>query len=420
MNRPRFDTLPAWLEWQQSLSLKEIVLGLERVRTVGARLELLHPSCPVITVGGTNGKGSVIALLEAMLRAEGYKVGAFTSPHLLRYNERVRIAGVDVDDALFCQAFDAIDQARDDLPLTYFEFGTLAALSIFATQAVDIMLLEVGMGGRLDAVNAIDADVAVVTTVDIDHAEWLGSDRESIGREKAGILRATRPAICGDRQPPASLCEYAQQIGARLSVLGRDFEACPSENGMVWQAGGMRRELPLPALSGAFQLDNAATALAALDALAPRLPLTDAAYAHGLRTAHVAGRYQRLPGPPPMVCDVAHNPQAARALASILRADPVPGRNLMVFSALADKDIPAIASALDTVAGHWFVAGLDAPRGLTADDVAERLGTVRAGVSRYVDVATALAAARASAASGDRVVVCGSFLTVAVALSAGL
>jgi dihydrofolate synthase / folylpolyglutamate synthase len=416
----RFATLDAWLEWQQTLSPKEIVLGLERVRTVGERLGLLRPQCPVITVAGTNGKGSVVALLEAMLGAEGYRVGAYTSPHLLRYNERVRIAGAEVGDAVLCEAFARIDAARDEIPLTYFEFGTLAALYAFADADVEVMLLEVGLGGRLDAVNVIDPDVAVVTSIDLDHADWLGDDREVIGREKAGIMRAARPVICGDRQPPASVLDHAYSLGADLHLLGRDFDAERRGAGMRWSGGGCVRDLPLPALYGRFQIDNAATALAALNVLTNRLPVSEKARTEGLRTVRVAGRFQRLPGTPPVYCDVAHNPQAARALASILRDVAVPGSTLAVFSALCDKDIEAIAAELDTVVAHWFVAGLDTPRGLDAQALAARMTSCQTPLTLHVDVAAALSAARAAASEDDRIVVCGSFLTVAAALAASL
>ncbi len=416
----RFATLDAWLEWQQTLSPKEIALGLERVQAVGERLDLLRPRCPVITVAGTNGKGSVVALLEAMLVAAGYRVGAFTSPHLLRYNERVRISGAAVDDAVLCEAFAAIDEARDDIPLTYFEFGTLAALHAFTAAAVDVMVLEVGLGGRLDAVNAVAPDVAVVTTIDLDHADWLGSDRESIGREKAGIMRAGHPAVCGDRHPPASLFEHAGEIGAELRLLGRDFEVERRGEGIRWGDGSVSLELPLPALRGRFQLDNAATALAALSVLHGRLSVDVEACAVGLRSVRVAGRYQRLPGIPPVFCDVAHNPQAAQALASILRDEVVPGHTLAVFAALGDKDIEAIVAELDAEVAHWFVAGLDAPRGMDAESLAARMEACLAPLTCHVDVAAALAAARAAAAPGDRILVCGSFLTVAAALAASL
>ena len=416
----RFATLDAWLDWQQTLSPKEIVLGLERVQAVGERLDLLRPRCPVIAVAGTNGKGSVVALLEAMFGAAGYRVGAFTSPHLLRYNERVRISDAAVDDAVLCEAFACIDEARGDIPLTYFEFGTLAALHAFTAAAVDVMVLEVGLGGRLDAVNAVASDVAVVTTIDLDHADWLGSDRESIGREKAGIMRPRRPVVCGDRHPPVSLLEHAEKIGADLRLLGRDFEVERRDEGMRWSDGSVALELPPPALHGRFQFDNAATALAALTAVGARLPVDAEACAEGLRSVRVAGRYQRLPGTPPVFCDVAHNPQAAQALASILRDEAVPGRTLTVFAALGDKDIEAIAGELDAEVAHWFVAGLDAPRGLDAESLAARMKACLAPLTCHADVASALAAARAAARPGDRILVCGSFLTVAAALAASL
>lgn len=416
----RFATLGEWLAWQQRLSACEIELGLERVREVGERVGLLWPRCPVITVAGTNGKGSVVAMLEAVLNAAGYVVGAYTSPHLLRYNERVRVAGVEASDAALCKAFTHIDAARASIPLTYFEFGTLAALQVFEACDVDVMVLEVGLGGRLDAVNVVDPDVAVVTTIDLDHAEWLGNDRESIGREKAGILRPGRPAVCGDRSPPASLLAQAQAIGAQLRLIGRDFDAVRSREGIVWSSGGEQHALPLPALSGVFQLDNAATALEALATLSGRLPVGAADRAEGLRRVRLAGRFQRLPGSPAVVLDVAHNPQAARALASLLRDEPVPGRNLAVFSALADKDIERIVAELDDMIAQWFVGGLTSPRGLDAQALSHRMAACRAPRVTAVDVPTALAEACGAWRPGDRIVVCGSFLTVAEVLAASL
>ena len=416
----RFASLQQWLDWQQTLSAQGIVLGLERVAAVAGRLGLERLACPVITVAGTNGKGSVVAMLEAMLLAAGYRVGAYTSPHLLRYNERVRIDGEPVADAPLIEAFAAIDAARGELALTYFEFGTLAALHVFQNHPLDVVLLEVGLGGRLDAVNVVDADVAVITSIDIDHAEWLGHDREAIGREKAGIMRAGRPAVCGDRRPPRSLLRHARSLGARLRCIGREFEAVKRPGGLLWKSGGRRFELPLPALPGEHQIDNAATALAALAALEDRLPLDAKAMAEGLRALRLPGRYQCLAEAPRILADVAHNPQAARALAANLRADPVPGRTLAVFSALADKDIAGIIAPLRSCVDHWCIAGLDVPRGLEAEALARRVASPGLSLSRHPRVPEALAAARAMAGPDDRIVVFGSFLTVAAALASGL
>ncbi|HEY1992561.1 MAG TPA: bifunctional folylpolyglutamate synthase/dihydrofolate synthase, partial [Gammaproteobacteria bacterium] len=281
----RFNTLPEWLSWQEQLYPDVIDLGLHRVQALLKALDLERPRFPILTVGGTNGKGSSVSFAEAMLRAAGHKVGAYVSPHLLRYNERVRVEGVDVTDAEFCASFQRIDAARGDLRVTYFEFGTLAAIDILARHGVSVAVLEVGLGGRLDAVNALDADVALVASVGLDHQEWLGPDRESIGREKAGIFRSGRPAICGDRRPPASLLEYAGTLGAELRLIGRDFE--PRVHGDTWTwrgQGGELKDLPAPALPGHIQYDNAATVIAALRSC-PRLQVPETAVREGLQAA---------------------------------------------------------------------------------------------------------------------------------------
>ncbi|MGE5169714.1 MAG: bifunctional folylpolyglutamate synthase/dihydrofolate synthase, partial [Rudaea sp.] len=316
-------SLAQWLGFIETLHPRSIAMGLTRVAAVARRMGIAIV-CPVITVGGTNGKGSTCAMLEAMLRHAGYRTGLYMSPHLERYNERVRIAGDEAGDAALVGAFEGVEKARraasDATPLTYFEFGTLAALSLFADAALDVLILEVGLGGRLDAVNIIDPDAAVVTTVDIDHVDYLGASREDIGREKAGILRAGRPAICGDPDPPRSLVAHAQAIGATLWTIGRDFHAV-AEDRAQWRyegPAGSRYGLPYPALRGRYQLANAATALAALDALRERLPVATSAVREGLVHVALAGRFQVLPGRPVTVLDVAHNPQAARVLADAL------------------------------------------------------------------------------------------------------
>lgn len=414
----RFHTLERWLEWQQQLHPRSIDLTLDRVRQVLAALELPPSAAPVVTVAGTNGKGSVVALLDAMLRAAGYKVGAFTSPHLVRYNERIRVNGRAVDDATLMGSFARIDAARGDVSLTYFEFNALAAFDCLARAHVDVQVLEVGLGGRLDAVNAVDADVAVVTTIGLDHCEWLGPDEESIGREKAGIFRAGRPAIYGARRMPDSIAAVAVACGARLRRLGVDFDFVERPDAWDFVAAGTnRRDLPLPALPGAVQLDNAATALAALAALEPALLVPDHAVRSGLASVQLAGRFQVVPGPVEWILDVAHNPQAAQALAARLDARPVAGRTLIVCGMLGDKDVSAVAAAMAGVPGEWIAVGLDGPRALSAAELASRL---RSGLGRPVhacpDVRTGLELARSRAEPGDRVVVFGSFMTVGPAL----
>jgi dihydrofolate synthase/folylpolyglutamate synthase len=395
-------------------------MGLDRVRAVLARLDVAVP-CPVITVTGTNGKGSTSAMLEAMLRAAGYRTGLYTSPHLMRYHERVRLDGREATDDELVQALNVVEDARiagdAPVPLTYFEFGTLAALWLFARGAPDVLVLEVGLGGRLDAVNVIDADVAIVTSVDLDHRDFLGDTRESIGREKAGIFRAGRVAVCGDRDPPRALVDAAARIGARLLVAGRDFDAIAE--GTQWRyrgPGGDRYGLPHPALRGRYQLDNAACAITALDALRDRLPVSANAVREGLVGVELAGRFQVLPGRPTRVLDVAHNPHAARALADALGSMGFHPRTLAVFAMLADKDVDGVVAALRDRVDAWYVAPLPGPRGASGEALAAALGRAGVPADRIVverDVAHAWRAARSAAHEADRIVALGSFLTVA-------
>ncbi|MFO1506421.1 MAG: bifunctional tetrahydrofolate synthase/dihydrofolate synthase [Lysobacterales bacterium] len=432
-------TLEAWLDYQQQLHPQAIALGLERVREVWSRLGAPLPAPVVITVGGTNGKGSTVAFLEAMLAAGGMKVGAYTSPHLLRYNERVRVAGVDVTDAVLVDAFARIEGARSEVPLTYFEFGTLAAFLVFADAAVDVAVLEVGLGGRLDAVNLVDADAAIVATVDLDHQAWLGPDRESIGREKAGIFRAGRPAISGESDPPASLVAHARAIGARLEVLGRDF-GWDVEPGLLrfWRKSGAgdsavsaeRTVSVIPetlVLEGAFQRANAAAAIAALSALGDRVRWRSDVLAVRVQRAgtppFLAARLQRIDTNPELVVDVGHNPQAARALADWLATNPAAGRTRAVYGALSDKDVSAIAAALSGHVDEWFLAGLDgeSPRGMPVAELRERVrrGLPTDSVARmFTSPGAALDAAFAASGPDDRILAFGSFFIAAVALRA--
>ena len=426
------DTLSDWLAYIERQHPKSIALGLERVRAVAARMGLRRPAKKVITVGGTNGKGSTVAFIEAIARAAGWKVGAYTSPHLLAYNERVRIDGVDAGDEALVEGFRAVEaarvlrQAQDDrpIPLTYFEYGTLCALWLFQRSRLDLAVLEVGLGGRLDAVNLVDADVAVVTTVDIDHVDWLGDDREAIGFEKAGIARPWKPLVLGEDDPPSSVLGHAYAIGASAVRANCDFfferlpDAVGGEGGWRWREVGHALDLPLPQLAAPAQLRNAATAIAALRALGR--PLPRAAHAQGLLAARVPGRLQRFERDGvDIVLDVGHNPQAARELRAWLEQAPVPGRSFAVFAALGDKDVAGVAHALEGGLDRWFLAGLaDAgPRGLDVAAFAARLdGTDAAAGSRHATVAGALAAARAAARAGDRILVFGSFHTVVAAL----
>jgi dihydrofolate synthase/folylpolyglutamate synthase len=417
-------TLAEWLAYQERVNVHTIELGLDRVREVWQRMGAPAPAKQVITVGGTNGKGSTVALLEAMLTAAGLRVGAFTSPHLLEYNERVRIDGANADDAALIASFERIETARGSIPLTYFEFGALAAIDLFARAGVDVALLEVGLGGRLDAVNIIDADVAVIVTVDLDHMDWLGPDRDSIGREKAGIARAGRPAIVGELDPPAGLLETLAGVGARVERAGIDFSVERHEDGWRWRhRDGSAMELPDPALAAPVQYANAATAIAALHAL-DLATLTPSAFfaavSAGLHEVRAPARLQSIGGEPPVIVDVGHNPQAARALAEWLDAQP-PARVHAVYGALADKDVAGVIGALGARIDHWHLAGLDraTPRGMAVAALAAILQQTlpQALFDTHADVATALAAARATAQPDERILAFGSFFVASAVLA---
>ena len=423
-------TLAEWLSYQERVNARGIELGLERVRTVWQRMGAPRPARWLVTVGGTNGKGSTVALLEAMLRAAGRRVGCYTSPHLLRYNERVRIDGRDAEDQALVESFERIEAARGEIPLTYFEFGTLAALDLFARAGLDAAVLEVGLGGRLDAINIVDADVAVITTVDLDHMDWLGADRDLIGREKAGIARAGRPAIVGETSPPAGLLDALSACGARVERAGIDFQVERHATGWRWRhADGTWFDLPDPALPAPVQYANAAAAIAALhaagkhaDGTAAPMP-SDAlarAAAEGVRAARIAARLQSLGGDPELIVDVGHNPQAARALAEWLDAHPG-GRVHAVYGALSDKDVAGVMAALGGRIAHWHLAGLerDTPRGLPAESLRESLRQVwpDATFDLHADVAGALSAARAMARPGERILAFGSFFVASAVLS---
>lgn len=418
----RFSTLDQWLNWQETLHPNEIELGLERVSGVLGRLHANQPGFTAVTVAGTNGKGSSVAMLEAILLAAGYRVGAYSSPHLLRYNERIRINGAEVDDQTLCAAFECVDQARGETSLTYFEFGTLAAIDIFQQAEIDIAILEVGLGGRLDAVNMLDADVALITAIDLDHQDWLGDDRESIGREKAGILRAGRPAVCTDSHPPASLLAHAQQLEAPLALLGRDFFAEVGSNDWRWRGqDGLELVLPLPALVGEVQCANAAGVLMVLQTLGADFPLDVAAIREGLVSVCLAGRFQQIPGPPLQIFDVAHNPQSARALAQNLAAQACQGRTRLVLAMLADKDVASVVESLRHVIDDWYLAPLAVTRGASSEQLqnavqsADQSTKQGAKTKSYASVSEALRAAQQDATEQDRIVVAGSFYTVAVA-----
>jgi dihydrofolate synthase/folylpolyglutamate synthase len=413
-------TLPEWLEYIERVHPRTIEMGLERISRVRDALRL-EPSFPVFTVGGTNGKGSACAMLEAILSEAAYRVGCYTSPHLLRYNERVRVGRKEADDADLVRALAAVDNAREEIPLTYFEFSTLAAMWLFREQRIEAAVLEVGLGGRLDAVNAFDADCALIMSIALDHMDYLGPTREDIAREKAGILRAGRPAVCAEAEPPATLTQRAADIGAKLLLIGRDFgyEAAPQQ-WRYWGPRGERHGLPYPALRGDYQLANAAACLAALDVLHDRLPVGANDIRSGLVTVENPGRFQVLPGRPAVILDVAHNPAAANALVHNLGRMPHTGRTLAVFAMLRDKDIRGVIDAVKSQIDEWFVSGIEGPRGTSPDAMREELA--RAGVleriSTFRSVSEAYVQACGRATQNDRIVVFGSFHTVAAVMAA--
>ena len=396
--------LAQWLEYIEQQHPKSIALGLERVATVFSRLGI-ELQKPVFAVGGTNGKGSTCAMLESMLRAAGYSTGLYTSPHLLRYNERVRIAGAEASDEALVESFQAVEHARGDVALTYFEFGTLAALWLFSKQRIEAAVLEVGLGGRLDAVNVVDADCALLTSVGIDHVDYLGSDRESIGREKAGIFRAGRPAVIAEPDPPRSVLAAP---GEKL-LIDRDFGyRAEGAQWSYWGPGGRRSGLAYPALRGRIQLRNAAAAICALEALG--LPLAMQDVRRGLAEVLSAARFQVLPGRPQVILDVAHNPQAAKVLADNLADSGFAVQTIAVCGMLRDKDIAGVLHALEPRITRWHLASLPGPRGAAASDIAAHL---HAEAHCFDTPAAAFAAAKAIAGEGDKIIVFGSFLTVA-------
>ncbi len=414
-------TLDDWLEYIGRQHPQAIEMGLARVRAVADAMGLARPAPRVITVAGTNGKGSTVAFLEAIAREAGLRVGAYTSPHLVEYGERVRIDATEAAAPDLVEAFAAVEAARGSTALTYFEFGTLAALWLFARARLDLAILEVGLGGRLDATNLVDADVAVITTVDLDHQDWLGADREAIGAEKAGIARAWRPLVLGDDDPPASVLRHAYAIGAPALRIGCDFFFEPVDAGRWrWREVGHALDLPRPALAAPVQLRNAAVAIAALRAL--DLDIDDGAIARGVVAARLPGRLQRFRRDGVEIAiDVGHNPQAARALADWLRATPAAGRTHAVYAALGDKDAATVVAAFDGLVDAWWLGGsLGAgARGIDVQALGARLhGSVAGQGSRQLDPAAALAAALRSAAPGDRVLVFGSFHAAEEALRA--
>lgn len=417
--------LSSWLQHlENGVAGGEIEMGLARVGAVRDRMGL-KPVCPLIVVGGTNGKGSVCAYLTQIYHEAGYRVGTLTSPHLLRFNERIAINGEAVADDLIVSAFEHIETARAEIPLTYFEFNTLAAVDVFIRQQVDVMILEVGLGGRLDAVNIFDADVAVITSVDLDHEAFLGDTVEKVAFEKAGIMRAGKPVICAQIPVPHSLSSHAAEVGADLLLLGRDFDCHKMEmqqwsyrfhpqKSSLYTGEHARHALPIPVLRGNFQLSNAACALTVLECLSERLPLDIGAIKRGLLRVRHPGRFQVLPGRPVTVLDVGHNPHAARALRSSLIALPYAEKRMAVFSMLADKDIDAVLEIIKDQFDCWLIAPLALPRGMTVQALQQKFIQHNiTAVTAYPDVKEAYQAALSEAGENDRIVVFGSFHTVA-------
>jgi dihydrofolate synthase/folylpolyglutamate synthase len=417
--------LDDWLAHCERLHPTTIELTLDRVAGVKARLGIAF-AAPTIVVAGTNGKGSTCAMLESIALAAGYRVGLYSKPHLVHFEERCRVGGRSVDAAALLPHFEAVEQARGDVSLTYFEFTLLAIASLFAATPLDLVILEVGLGGRLDAVNAFDSDCAVITSIDVDHVEYLGTDRESIGREKAGIMRAGKPVIVSDPVPPRSVIDEAARIGADLWLPGRDFRHAGDRQQWNWSGRSTRFSgLGYPALRGANQLLNASGVLAAFEALRERLPIPAQAIRTGLATVELAGRFQVVPGAPTIVLDVAHNPHAVAALALNLDQMGFFPRTHAVFGAMRDKDIDAILTRMAPLVDHWHFTDLPVARAASAEQIAERFRGLglqggAADVATHASSSEALAAAMNGADPADRIVVFGSFYTVGGVLENGL
>lgn len=418
-SRPRPSTLQEWLRYIEAQHPKSIAMGLERVREVAKRLQLTL-DFPVIVVAGTNGKGSVCAMLGRIYSDAGYRVGVYTSPHLMHYNERICVNQQPISDAALCQAFEAVEVARGSVQLTYFEIGTLAAVWHFIRTGLDVAVLEVGMGGRLDAVNVFDATCAVVTCVDLDHLEFLGDTREKVGYEKAGVYRHNRLAVCGDRSPPTRLVEHAQQIGADLRMIGQQFTLTQDNQSWLYREGDYRLTLPELALRGDFQRDNAACVVCVVHHLQSQLAVSDAQLYAALSTTTLLGRFYQLQRQPTIIVDVAHNPQAAISLAHNLSVQSHAGRTLAVFAMLVDKDIAGVVTALNLHIDAWFLANIHHIRGASADQLKQKIETINqeTPVYLYNTVADALKAARNDALENDRIIIFGSFYTVAEAIEA--
>lgn len=408
-------TLSSWLDWIGSVHNKEIDLGLDRIHQVAERLGLLTPKCKVIIVGGTNGKGSVVAGLEAIYLAAGYRVGAFTTPYLFVHNEEVRLNGTQADDVSFCRAFEMIESARADVSLTPFEYHTLAALIIFAKANLDVMILEVGLGGRLDAVNVMDADVSIVTSIGIDHIEWLGDTREAIAVEKAGIFRHDKPGICGDANPPTTLLASALAIGTKLYLQGEDFTFTEFPDHWSWQT----KDIEYPDLPRSHLLtQNMSSVLMAVTVLQPLLPVPEEALRRGLKTVTLTGRIQVIEGPVTEIYDVSHNPASAEVLAQRLSTMPCTGKTYAVFSMLHDKDIAGTIEVIRDKIDEWFIGPLTGKRATSIEMLTKIFVDIGIqSVNFNESIVAAYQAACQHAKPGDRIIIFGSFFTVAAVLN---
>lgn len=411
----KYNTLDDWLAWMRTLYVKEIDLSLERVLEIGFRLDLLQPICPIITVAGTNGKGSCVAALETIYLAAGYKVGSFTTPYLFCYNEQVRLQGLPVEDDKFCDVFNCITEAcGQDIRLTMFEYGTLAAFMIFKEANLDIWILEVGLGGRWDAVNVINADVAIVTSIGIDHVDWLGDTREAIAFEKAGIFRTNKPAICGDFDPPLTLIHHVAQINASLFCQNKEFGF--KENSLSWTWWSQTKQLENLPFS-ALALQNMSTVLMAIELLQSKMPVSRAAIDQALSTVMLPGRIQVVPGEVEHIFDVSHNPASVAMLASYLQKHSVPGKNYAVFSMLMDKDIISTLNVIKSYIYQWNSAPVVSERAASLEILLDCFN--KAGIKNRVmhdSIKKAYDDVKSIANAGDRILVFGSFRTVAEVL----
>lgn len=415
----RYNTLQEWLAWQEELHFTAIELGLDRCTEVAENMGLLNPDFIVISVAGTNGKGSSVTMLDSIIANSGYKTGCYTSPHLIRYNERVKLNGVEVTDEMLCKSFSRIDHARGDISLTYFEFGTLAALDIFHHANVDVAVFEVGLGGRLDAVNCLDADVALISSIDLDHTQWLGTDRETIAREKSGIFRENKPAVCSDPHPPATVLEYAEEVGATLYIPGRDFNYQLTDDNWSWQWNSTVYEnLPRPDQYNSCQIQNAAGVLMVLNTLKSILPVDTDAIGKGLKKFSLTGRFQMLTEGRQTILDVAHNPQAARTLVHNLTQFPNSGKTHVIIGMLKDKDQMGVMSELIEITDYWHVVTTSSSRGSDSKTLKKELLElgVTVPITENDTVTDAFIRLEDKAGMHDRIVVTGSFLSVGDAM----